>query len=153
VKCGVTAETRKEGLITWKRRRRTVIKVKQQNVLSPHQVGARGQRLLVVLHLNSSSFLFHTHRISRLLGERVTQAICLHTTRDNFGLRKPVPKLKALKVSTTTRPISVSHWFQYISPKCVGEMLCFSVKGVIIYSHLDLNLVSSSTDRTNLLGP
>jgi hypothetical protein len=32
-------------------------------------------------------------------------------------------------------------------------MLYFSVKGGIISSHRDLNSVSSSTDKTNLLGP
>jgi hypothetical protein len=32
-------------------------------------------------------------------------------------------------------------------------MLYFSVKKGIFHSHRDLNLVSSSTDKTNLLGP
>ena len=30
-------------------------------------------------------------------------------------------------------------------PKCIGKMLCFSVKRGIMHSHRDLNLVSSST--------
>ncbi len=34
-----------------------------------------------------------------------------------------------------------------------GKILYFSVKKGIIHSHRDLNSVSSSTDKTNLLGP
>ena len=37
--------------------------------------------------------------------------------------------------------------------KFIGKMLYFSGKKGIIHSHRDLNSVSSSTDKTNLLGP
>ncbi len=37
--------------------------------------------------------------------------------------------------------------------KFIGKMLYFSVKKGIIHSHRDLNSVSSSTDKTNHLGP
>jgi hypothetical protein len=45
---------------------------------------------------------------------------------------------------------TLSIFFFY---KFIGKMLYFSGKKGIIHSHRDLNSVSSSTDKTNLLGP
>jgi hypothetical protein len=44
-----------------------------------------------------------------------------------------------------------THGFFFLN-KFIGKMLYFSVKKGIIHSHRDLNSVSSSTDKTNLLG-
>jgi hypothetical protein len=44
-------------------------------------------------------------------------------------------------------------FFLFLFKKIIGKMLYFSEKKGIIHSHRDLNSVSSSTDKTNLLGP
>ena len=43
--------------------------------------------------------------------------------------------------------------FFFLPIQFLGKMLYFSVKKGINHSHRDLNSVSSSTDKTNLLGP
>jgi hypothetical protein len=59
-----------------------------------------------------------------------------------------VSSLTILGCRETPPPSSIFFFYKFI-----GKMLYFSGKKGIIHSHRDLNSVSSSTDKTNLLGP
>ncbi len=66
--------------------------------------------------------------------------------------RNVLNRVSSLTILGCRRPPPPLNFFLFFY-KFIGKMLYFSAKKGIIHSHRDLNSVSSSTDKTNLLDP